>query len=96
MNSASSKNFKHKPNKPTIRKQARPIFQGYGQTIVIDTGLNTVRAGFAGEESPRCIFSNTVVRKSITKTMGGCMHPVQAGILDWYDIERLWNYTFKK
>ena len=32
------------------------------QTIVIDNGTDTIKAGFAGEDVPRAVFRNVVGR----------------------------------
>ena len=41
------------------------------QTIVIDMGSDTVKAGFAGEDVPRAVFRNIVGRPSHSMTKQG-------------------------
>ena len=42
------------------------------QNVVIDNGSGMVKAGFAGEETPRAVFPSIVGRPKYAKTMAGC------------------------
>lgn len=41
------------------------------QPVVIDNGSGTIKAGFAGDEEPRCIISNYVGRPKYIRVMAG-------------------------
>jgi actin-related protein len=41
------------------------------QTVVIDNGSGMVKAGFAGEETPRCVFPAIVGRPKNASVMQG-------------------------
>jgi len=43
------------------------------QPVVIDNGSGTVKAGFAGDERPKCLFSTYVGRPKHTKVMVGAV-----------------------
>ncbi len=43
------------------------------QIIVIDNGSDTIKAGFAGEEHPRAVFSSIVGRPKDSSAMQGTM-----------------------
>ena len=43
------------------------------QPIVIDNGSGILKAGFAGEQSPKCIFGNFVGRPKHTRVMAGAL-----------------------
>ena len=43
------------------------------QPIVIDNGSGVVKAGFAGDEVPKCNFRNSVSRPKHTKIMAGAL-----------------------
>lgn len=42
-----------------------------GQPICIDNGTGTIKAGFAGDEEPKCIISNYVGRPKYIRVMAG-------------------------
>ena len=41
--------------------------------IVLDNGSGTIRAGFAGEEVPKCIFPSWVGRPKHTRVLAGAL-----------------------
>ena len=43
------------------------------QPIVIDNGSGMVKAGFAGDEIPKCNFRNSVSRPKHEKVMAGAL-----------------------
>jgi centractin len=43
------------------------------QPVVIDNGSGVVKAGFAGEQAPKCIFGNFVGRPKHTRVMAGAL-----------------------
>lgn len=43
------------------------------QPVVIDNGSGVIKAGFAGEQNPRCRFANFVGRPKHTRVMAGAL-----------------------
>lgn len=43
------------------------------QPLVIDNGSGVIKAGFAGEQKPKCIFPNFVGRPKHTRVMAGAL-----------------------
>uniref|UniRef100_A0A915P7D6 Actin n=1 Tax=Meloidogyne floridensis TaxID=298350 RepID=A0A915P7D6_9BILA len=43
------------------------------QPVVIDNGSGILKAGFAGENAPKCIFGNYVGRPKHTRVMAGAL-----------------------
>ncbi|XP_057796390.1 actin-1-like [Salvia miltiorrhiza] len=58
------------------------------QSLVCDNGTGMVKAGFAGEETPRAVFPSIVGRPQRTGVMG------QMDAYNWDDMEKLWHHTF--
>lgn len=47
-----------------------------GGAVVLDIGSGVIRAGFAGEDTPKAVFQNVVGRPRHTKAMtGGTVSP---------------------
>eukprot|EP00668_Euglena_longa_P038500 GGOE01049514.1.p1 GENE.GGOE01049514.1~~GGOE01049514.1.p1 ORF type:complete len:390 (-),score=128.20 GGOE01049514.1:156-1265(-) len=47
--------------------------------IVIDSGTGVIKAGFAGDDYPHCVFSNIVGDAKYTKCMAGALEGVHVG-----------------
>uniref|UniRef100_A0A183BL88 Actin n=1 Tax=Globodera pallida TaxID=36090 RepID=A0A183BL88_GLOPA len=74
------------------------------QPVVIDNGSGVVKAGFAGEQAPKCVFGNFVGRPKHVRVMAGALegdvfieyrgllslkYPMEHGIVtDWNDMEK--------
>ena len=43
------------------------------QPVVIDNGSGTIKAGFAGQDTPKCFFPNCVGRPKHTRAMAGAV-----------------------
>ena len=43
----------------------------FNQPVVIDNGSGTIKAGFAGVETPKCIFGNLVGKPKHLRVMAG-------------------------
>lgn len=43
------------------------------QPVVIDNGSGIIKAGFAGEQAPKCRFPNYVGRPKHTRVMAGAL-----------------------
>jgi len=43
------------------------------QPVVIDNGSGTIKAGFAGEDLPKCFFSSFVGRPKHTRVLAGAL-----------------------
>lgn len=43
------------------------------QPVVIDNGSGVIKAGFAGEQAPKCVFGNFVGRPKHTRVMAGAL-----------------------
>ena len=43
----------------------------FNQPVVIDNGSGIIKAGFAGDEVPKCIFGNYVGRPKHVRVMAG-------------------------
>lgn len=41
------------------------------QPVVIDNGTGNIKAGFAGEEAPKCVFPSFIGRPKHTRLMAG-------------------------
>ena len=86
--------------------------------VIIDNGSGMIKAGFAGEEKPRCIFPSMIgklkpeyakygIREAGDSYIGKQTEKVRAHylvrsrsiecgkVLDWEDIEKIWNYAFQ-
>lgn len=74
--------------------------------VVIDNGSRTIKAGEAGEDTPKIIFP-TIVGKNTSgdnyigypaRDRRGLIplgYPIEHGIItNWDDMERIWRYTF--
>jgi actin beta/gamma 1 len=76
----------------------------YEKNLVIDNGSCWIKAGFAGEDGPRSVFSSTVVKQTIMgTTMWGVVgrdakydtRPMKCGIVtDWDAMEKIWHHAF--
>ena len=58
--------------------------------LVVDVGSGLVKAGFAGDDSPRTSFPTTIggLHQSI-------QHPMEHGIVtNWDAMEKIWHHTF--
>ena len=77
------------------------------QAIVIDNGSGLIKAGFAGDDEPRTILSNTVcqMRSSTDAFRVGAAwsdqeiqsirYPIEHGIItSWDDMENIWHHIF--
>ncbi|KAJ3120850.1 1-phosphatidylinositol-3-phosphate 5-kinase [Physocladia obscura] len=79
--------------------------------VVLDVGSATVKAGFAGDDSPRAVFPSAVgyIPKDPSKTYVGeseiyvwredveIKNPVVNGaITDWQTLELIWDYALKQ
>jgi hypothetical protein len=65
----------HNPSNSPISSQT-PIIMGsrlHNAPIVIDNGSGTIRAGFAGEDVPKCYFPSYVGRPKHVRTMAGAL-----------------------
>lgn len=76
------------------------------QTIVIDNGSGMMKAGWAGEESPKSVFPSIVSytfddlyvgdRALQYRVYSSIRHPIQRGsINDWGDLEKIYEYIFR-
>ena len=55
-------------------------------TVVIDNGSGWTKAGFAGDDAPKCVFSADILN---------IRSPIVGGtITNWDDMEKIWNHTF--
>lgn len=43
------------------------------QPVVIDNGSGVIKAGFAGERAPKCVFGNFVGRPKHVRVMAGAL-----------------------
>lgn len=43
------------------------------QPVVIDNGSGVIKAGFAGDQTPKCRFANFVGRPKHTRVMAGAL-----------------------
>ncbi|VDK37154.1 unnamed protein product [Anisakis simplex] len=43
------------------------------QPVVIDNGSGIIKAGFAGDQTPKCRFANCVGRPKHTRVMAGAL-----------------------
>lgn len=43
------------------------------QPVVIDNGSGVIKAGFAGDQAPKCRFANFVGRPKHTRVMAGAL-----------------------
>ncbi|KAJ7067397.1 actin family [Mycena amicta] len=77
--------------------------------IVIDSGSETTKAGFAGDEAPHCVFPSIVCRSATGRPdyyVGDdawakrdtlpVQHIIENGVVNWDDMENLWEYTFHR
>jgi len=77
--------------------------------VVIDNGSCMIKAGFAGEDRPRSVFSTVVgiprveqakpyyVGEKAERISGllSMKHPIERGIIkDWDDMEKIWHHIF--
>ncbi|KAK7502228.1 hypothetical protein BaRGS_00006592 [Batillaria attramentaria] len=69
--------------------------------VVIDTGSDTCKAGFAGDDSPKAVFPSTVCAQQEMDTENkaqsrrGSHTTAEHGIVtNWDDMEKIWHYTF--
>src|SRR3989338_190082 len=72
------------------------------EAVVIDTGSYLTKAGFAGEDVPRAVFSSTVGSTPAIKDASGnsagpsLRYPIERGIVvDWEALETLWRNMFE-
>lgn len=80
------------------------------ETVVLDCGANTIKAGFAGDDTAKTIFPSVVGVGKVDKQMiavgdaamekRGILslsHPVENGLVQkWEDIEAVYEYVFEK
>lgn len=73
------------------------------EAVVIDTGSYLTKAGFAGEDVPRAVFSSTVGSTPAIKDASGnsagpsLRYPIERGIVvDWEALETLWRHMFER
>ncbi|KPI99253.1 Alpha-centractin [Papilio xuthus] len=82
------------------------------QPVVIDNGSGVIKAGFAGDQIPKCRFPNYIGRPKHVRVMAGALEGelfvgpraeehrgllMEHGIVtDWNDMERVWNYIYSK
>ncbi|KAJ7293592.1 actin-related protein [Mycena rebaudengoi] len=68
------------------------------QPVVIDNGSGTIKAGFAGQDHPKCFFPSFVGRPKHIRVMAGALegdYPMEHGIVtDWDDMEAIWNWVY--
>ena len=75
--------------------------------IVLDNGSGTIRAGFAGEDVPKCHFPSFVGRPKHLRVLAGALegdvfigllkirYPLEHGIgTDWDDMEKIGGYVY--
>jgi len=77
-------------------------------SVVIDSGSGMVKAGFAGDDTPRSVFPSVVgfdkERNSFVGDYANAkrkqldlVYPIQRGfVTDWDAMEKLWQYTFER
>ena len=86
-------------------------FEDQKHHIIIDNGSGYIKAGFSGEEYPRTVFPTVVgypkylIGKkeffvgTYAESKRGVLKlnkPIQRGeIINWDDMENIWNYLFK-
>jgi actin len=63
------------------------------QIIVIDNGSSVSKAGLAGDEFPSLIFQSNPKNNDFLKLNNPIKHGI---VVNWDDMERLWNYTFNQ
>jgi actin-related protein len=79
------------------------------QAIVVDNGSGLIKAGFAGDDEPRTILSNTVCQMRSSKDafrvgaawtdreIQSIRYPIENGIVtNWDDMEKIWHHIFHK
>lgn len=58
-------------------------------SIVLDSGSGWTKAGFAGEDVPRCVFP------SLAEDDARCTYSIERGIVtDWEEAEKVWHRAF--
>ena len=63
-------------------------------TVVIDNGSSTTKAGLARDYAPRAVFPS-IAGTSQNRGDLSIKHPIQHGIItDWRDVETIWHHTF--
>ncbi|UKZ74991.1 Actin-like protein [Trichoderma virens FT-333] len=61
--------------------------------IVLDNGSGTIRAGFAGEDLPKCFFPSWASNE--LRGLLKIHYPLEHGVVtDWDDMERIWEYVY--
>lgn len=82
----------------------------YPSVLVIDLGSHTIKAGFAGEDSPRVVFNSTMNRGVMSGDLSkyahagynanlGILrlkHPIEGGIItDWESLEMILKHIYQ-
>lgn len=77
-------------------------------TLVIDNGSGTIKAGFAGDDEPRVVFHTIIGQHrdlSTSSNIGNealakrdiltIRHPIEHSIItNWDDMEKIWHHMF--
>jgi len=80
------------------------------QAVVIDNGTGFIKAGFAGDDAPRCAFPNIIgcdkkceadfyVGDEAIKKLGNVTmtYPMNKGMtFKWDEMEKIWHYTYNQ
>ncbi|WAR19593.1 ACT1-like protein [Mya arenaria] len=70
------------------------------QPIVMDMGTGVMRAGFAGDDAPRVVFTSVLGSPKhdfalMERGLLSLRYPMEHGIVtDWDDMEKIWHHTF--
>lgn len=80
--------------------------------IIIDNGTGSIKAGFASDDDPSCVFPSVVGRPKVADTgdqfyvgsnaqtrrdILSLCHPIDYGVTaKWNEIETLWRYAFEQ
>ncbi|KAI8512790.1 hypothetical protein Bbelb_094290 [Branchiostoma belcheri] len=75
-------------------------------TLVVDNGSGLIKAGLAGEDSPKAVFPSVVCSDSADSYVGSAAqakrgvlqlkYPIEHGIVtDWDGMEKIWRHTFQ-
>jgi len=79
------------------------------ESIIIDNGSNTCKAGISGDESPKCIFSSIINHRRLSnkkdffignelqsaRDIFTLKNPIVRGIVtNWDEMEKIWNHIF--
>merc|ERR1711973_437856 len=67
--------------------------------VVVDNGTGQMKAGFSGDDAPKCVFPSVVGRPGHeAQCKRGIMtmkYPIDHGVVtNWDDMEKVWNHAF--